>query len=66
MVKGIEGKLYEEQLTSLGLFSLEETEGRPHCSYNFPMRGTGEAGTDLTGDQGQDSREWPEVVSGKV
>lgn len=28
MVKDLEGKLYEEQLRSLGLFNLEEAEGR--------------------------------------
>lgn len=28
-VKSFEGKLCEEQLRSLGLFILEETEGRP-------------------------------------
>lgn len=30
MVKGLEGKLHEEQLWLLGLFSLEEAEERPH------------------------------------
>ncbi|KAF4804115.1 hypothetical protein TURU_010429 [Turdus rufiventris] len=45
--KGLEGKPYEEQLRSLGLFSLEETERKPHCSYNFLMRGKEGAGTDL-------------------
>lgn len=37
MVKGLEGKLCEEQLS---LFSLEETEGRPHCSLNVLTRGS--------------------------
>lgn len=26
----------------------EETEGRPHCSYNFLTRGRGRASTDLS------------------
>ncbi|RMC05204.1 hypothetical protein DUI87_18388 [Hirundo rustica rustica] len=47
MVKNLKGKPYEEQLKSLGLFSLEETERRPHCSYNFFMREGGGTGTDL-------------------
>lgn len=29
LMKGLEGNLYDEQLKSLGLLSLEETEGRP-------------------------------------
>ncbi|KAJ7398546.1 hypothetical protein BTVI_124090 [Pitangus sulphuratus] len=47
MVKDLEGKPYEEQLRSHGLFNLEETEGRPHCSYNFLMRGRGWKDIDL-------------------
>lgn len=33
IVKDLEGKPYEEQLRSLGFFSLEETEGRNCCSF---------------------------------
>ena len=47
MVQGPEGKLCEEGLRALGLFSLEETEGRAHCRYSFLVRGRGAAGTDL-------------------
>ena len=47
MVKGLEGKPCEEWLRSLGLLSLEETEGRPHCSYSFLGRGSTGTGTDL-------------------
>ncbi|KAJ7412186.1 hypothetical protein BTVI_47129 [Pitangus sulphuratus] len=49
MLKGLEGKPYEEWLKSLGLFSLEKR--RPHCNYNFLMRGRGGADTDLCGDR---------------
>ncbi|RMC14023.1 hypothetical protein DUI87_09110 [Hirundo rustica rustica] len=48
MVKGFEQKPYEEQLRSLGLFILEETEGRPHCGLSFLIRGRGGAGTDVS------------------
>lgn len=33
MGKGLEGKSYKEQLRALGVFSLEETEVRPHCGH---------------------------------
>lgn len=37
MVKGLEGKPFEEWLGSLGLFRREEgTEGRCHCSQQHP------------------------------
>lgn len=39
MVKGQEEKLCEEQLKSLGLFSLEKTEGRPQCGVQRPHNG---------------------------
>ncbi|KAJ7422587.1 hypothetical protein WISP_37309 [Willisornis vidua] len=59
MVKGLEGKLDEEQLRALGL-QLEETEGRPHCSYSFLTRGRQGTGTDLfsvvTSDRSQGNR----------
>ena len=38
MEKVLEGNPYEEGLRTLGLFSLEETEGRPQCSHNFLVR----------------------------
>lgn len=39
MVKALEGKLYEERLSSLGLFSLEDTEGRPQLFHEGKRRG---------------------------
>ncbi|KAJ7419809.1 hypothetical protein WISP_52000 [Willisornis vidua] len=49
MAKGLEGKPYEEQFRSAGLFSLEKRilRGDFMAVYNFLMRGRGEAGTNL-------------------
>lgn len=46
-VQGLKGKPYKKWLRSLGLFSLDETEERPHCSFIFLVRGIEGAGTDL-------------------
>ncbi|RMC13847.1 hypothetical protein DUI87_08930 [Hirundo rustica rustica] len=36
MVKALERKLYQEWLRSLGLYSLEKSEGKPHHNLHLP------------------------------
>ena len=47
-MNGPEGKVYEEQLKSLGLFSLEKRRPRGNliAVYSFLSQGTGEGGAD--------------------
>ena len=46
MVKGLEGKTYEERLRALGL-EKRRLRGDFITVYNFPLRGNGETGADL-------------------
>lgn len=47
MMKGLEGKCYEEERRSLGMFSSEKTEGRSHCSLQLSCEGKRGADADL-------------------
>ena len=44
LVKGLENKSYEEWLRELGLFSLEEAEGRPYGSLQLSEGDCSEVG----------------------
>lgn len=45
--KGLEEKTYEEQLRSLGLLSVEDTEGRPHRNLQLHHKVSEGAGANL-------------------
>lgn len=47
-------RLYKEQLRELGLFSLEETQVRPHWGLQLPLKGLLGTGWDFWGVQGQE------------
>lgn len=56
MLKGLEQKPYKEQLRSLSLFSLEKSEGEPHCKLQLPPeeKSRGRHWFLLSGDQQQE------------
>ena len=69
MVKGVEGKMYEERLKSLGLFSLEQSRlrGDRIVASDFHPRGSSGAGADLCSlGQQQEPRERHGAVTGEV
>ncbi|KAJ7412613.1 hypothetical protein WISP_95188 [Willisornis vidua] len=68
MVKDLEGKLYEEWLRSLGLFSLKKRRLRGDFTevFNILMRGSKGVATDLCSDQQQDLRKEHDSESGEV
>ena len=47
VVSGLKDKSYEEQLSELVLFSLEEAWGRPYCSLQLPDRRLWQGGVNL-------------------
>ena len=47
LLKSLENKSSEERLRELGLFSLEEAEGRPYRSLQLPERGCSKVGVGL-------------------
>lgn len=68
MMKGLEGKTYEEKLRSLVLPSLERRRLRDDLTvvYSFLTMGRNSCRSLLTSDLKLDLREWHEAATGEV
>lgn len=68
IIKGLEVKMYEEWLRLLGLFNLEETDGRPHGSLQLlqGMEGSSTYLCPLVTDKGPEGVAWNCIREGQI